>query len=401
MLASSATLASAQESSGFTFRWRDHPSIQAGAVRLEMAARAESDLHLATPAVGRDDAEPRWPGPRVEVRGRVARRFEFELSREFGRGSEWKDLFANVRIARSVEIAAGRFKIPFGRETLVSRASLDFINRTLGSTALTPSRDVGAMVHGRALGRWIRYHAGLFNRDGDNARTGQVRGAGRTAAFRVVSEPVAISDRSLRRRLQVGLAVADSRIDRRLGLRGQTLLEDGVFFDRIYVNGRRRRFGLDALWSAGPASLGAEFIRVSEERENMGFHGEDLTPLVARAWHLFGTWAVTGERKNGRLEPRRTLTSGGPGAVELVARIEELRFSDTAHPAAAFDLAAAAALKANAERIATVGVNWYLTRNLRLQHNYVFEWIADPSRSPAPTARGRFGTAIFRLQLTV
>jgi phosphate-selective porin OprO and OprP len=383
------------------FGWGDHPSMKIGDVRLELAARAETDARLATPAVGRDRGELSWGDPRIEVRGRVTRRVDFEVSREFGDDAAWKDAFLNIRVTRALEIEAGRFKIPFGRETLVGRANLDFIHRSLGASQLAPSRDAGVMVHGRLLGRRLRYQAGVFERDGDNARTSQALGGRRTMALRFVAAPLPGRSGENDARLQIGIAMTRSRVDDRLGLRGRTLMEDGIFFDRVYVNGSRRRTGLEAHWVAGSASVAAEFMQVSDERNDMGFRGEDLPAVHASAWYLAGTWAITGERKDGRLEPRRSITAGGVGSLELVARLEELRFAGIDHPGSAFNFPGTATSGGNADRLVTVGVNWYLTPNVRLQHNYAIERVATPGRSPAPTRDGRIRSAIFRLQLTV
>ena len=141
--------AHAQDWPAVDFGWSDHPSMKIGDVRLEVAARAETDARMAAPAVGRDRGELSWGDPRVEVRGRVTRRIDFEVSREFGDDASWKDAFLNIRVTRALEIEAGRFKIPFGRETLVGRANLDFIHRSLGASQLAPSRDAGVMVHGQ------------------------------------------------------------------------------------------------------------------------------------------------------------------------------------------------------------------------------------------------------------
>jgi phosphate-selective porin len=140
-------------------------------------------------------------------------------------------------------------------------------------------------------------------------------------------------------------------------------------------------------------------MRVADERNGMGFGGSDLPVVQASAWYVAGTWALTGETKDGRLEPRRGVTQRGAGAIELAARVEELRFADVSHPGTKFNFPNPASLTGNTDRVITAGVNWYLTRRARIQHNYVVEWIADAQRSPAPTRSGRFTTAVFRLQL--
>jgi phosphate-selective porin len=395
-----AGTATAQESSGSAFKWRDHPQIDLGAVQLELKARVEADVHSATPAAGRDHADWVWPRPRVEIAGEIGRRVAFEVSRELGSAGredvDWKDAFVNLRLSRRVEIKGGRFKIPFGREALVARANLDFINRAIGSTQLAPSRDSGIMVHGRALGSRLRYEAGYFDRDGDNARTDHAAGARHTLAGRAVVRPFAGGSKRPASSLHFGVAVARSLLDDRLGLRGRTLLQDGVFFDRFYVNGRRQRTGVEGSWSVGPASIGGEYITVSDQRRGMGFDLEDLPSVDARAWYVAATWAITGEKKDGRLEPEKKT-----GGIEIVGRVEELRFADVRHPGAAFGFPVASALPGNSDLIRTVGVNWSITRLFRIQYNIAFERISDAQRSPAPTNGGRVTTGLLRLQFTM
>ena len=160
--------------------------------------------------------------------------------------------------------------------------------------------------------------------------------------------------------IEIGVAAEDSRVDNVLGLRGRTVLGDGIFFDRAYVNGHRRRIGVDGAWQHGPAALSAEYVIVSDERNAMGFAGEDLPNITARAWYLAGTWALTGERKHGRLKPRHDLLRGGIGAVELSARVEEMRFEAASYPGAVFGFPTPRSLATNADHAATIGINWYL-----------------------------------------
>ena len=49
--------------------------------------------------------------------------------------------------------------------------------------------------------------------------------------------------------LVFGIAAVESRLDNQLGIRGQSVFGDNVFFDRMFVNGRRRRVGWEATWT--------------------------------------------------------------------------------------------------------------------------------------------------------
>src|SRR5204863_3958168 len=99
-------------------------------------------------------------------------------------------------------------------------------------------------AHGKLGGDVLEYQAGYFARDGDNARTTQTSGARDTLAVRMLLSPFASRKGAAVQSLQIGAGAASSRLDQQLGLRGDTVLGDGVFFDRVYVNGRRFRTGL-------------------------------------------------------------------------------------------------------------------------------------------------------------
>jgi phosphate-selective porin len=119
---------------------------------------------------------------------------------------------------------------------------------------------------------------------------------------------------------------------------------------------------------------------------------------VRRAGTVAGTWALTGERKHGRLEPHRDFLGNGPGAFELVGRYETLRFAGCLLPGTGFGFPASSSLSANADRAATAGLNWYLNRYVKVQGDVILETIDDPARSPAPSTHGRFTSAVLRLQ---
>ena len=384
---------------------KNHPSLSVGSVlKLEFDARIESDERMATPAIGLDAAQFDWQHPRLGVTGTLWKKIRFELTRDPSEGdtkSPWKDAYVELRATKAFEVEAGRFKLPFGREMLTGRTNLDFVYRSLAATELSPGRDIGVMTHGRLWGQGLAYQAGYFARDGDNARTKQTSGARETFAGRIVLSPFTWMSANALASLAIGIAGASSHLDNQLGLRGVSVFGDGVFFDRVYVNGRRRRTGIDASWANGPASFSTEYIAVSDERKAMGLVGDDLPKARASAWYVAGTWALTGEPKHGRLEPRRALLQGGWGAVELAARIEKLEFDSLIYPGTSYGFPNSSRLLTNADLVTTLGINWYLNRYIKVQPNLVIESIGDPARSPAPTAAGRFVSSVFRVQFAL
>jgi phosphate-selective porin OprO and OprP len=386
-----------------------HPSVRIGdAVTLDFTGRIEGSVRSATPAIGLDGAQGDWEDRRLGIQGTVFKRFDFEVSREFGQDFEtsidsseksaWRDLYVDTRVTKAFRVEAGQFKLPFGREELTSEANLDFVYRSLATRVLAPGRDPGVMAHGRLLAKAVEYQVGYFARDGANARTSQTAGGQDAFVARLVAAPFVSSSIRAIAPLEVGVAIASSRLDDRLGIRGRTVLGDSVFFDRVDVNGRRQRIGWEAAWADGPAGLSTEYIRSSDERRQMGFAGADLPNVDASAWYVAGTWAVTGERKKGRLEPRRDFLRGGPGAIELAARVEGLGFDATTFPTTEFGFPSSSKFAGNADHATTLGVNWYLNHYLKVQANVIREAIADPDRSPAPIAGGRFTSAVIGVQ---
>ena len=55
--------------------------------------------------------------------------------------------------------------------------------------------------------------------------------------------------------------------------------------------------------------------RSNEQRRRQGILDEDISDFVTSGWYLAGTWAITGEQKDGDIEPRTPLFQGGFGAV--------------------------------------------------------------------------------------
>jgi phosphate-selective porin len=286
--------------------------------------------------------------------------------------------------------------MPFGHDALIGGANLDFVHRSLAGRILAPGRDLGVMAHGRTKGRRLSYQAGVFRGDGDNARTAQTHGGRRAVAGRILVSPFVTSRNPALAAVQIGGAVVTSSLDDALGLRGRTVFGEGVFFDRVFVNGRRLRRGLEASWAHGPASLSGEFMTVSDQRNEMGLAGAALPTVTGTGWYVAGPWVLTGERKDGRVDPEHSFFRDGSGALELVARLERLSFDNAAAPDAT--VSPLVTLPApNADRAATVGLAWYLNRYLKVTGSAVFESIRDPRRSPLP-GNGRVPTAVVQLQ---
>ena len=392
------------------FVWNDRPSIEAGVFRLDLRAKLKGDFRKADQDLEGQGGRYETTLKRVALQGSITNRVEFQIERELQKRNPWRDVFVNVRIATALEVRAGKFKMPFGYERLTGSGELDFAFRTLLSDILAPGRDVGVQVHGGLFRRVMTYQVGVFRHDGDNARLREevfllpgdpAQKSDRSVAARVAFEPLRHSQgpRDLRR-LYLGVAFTQSDLPEGLNsLHGQSLF-GAEFFERMYVLGHRRRIGTEAVWMPGPFSVKSEYARANEQRKRQGLLDDDISDFVTSAWYLSGTWAVTGERKDNGIEPRKPIFQGGLGAVELGVRYEWIGFGSAVKQGTPFANPRADPVLENAETVWTLGVNWYLNKWGKVVVNGVREAFEDPERTAVP-GRPTNWAAVLRLQFVM
>ena len=410
-----AAPAAAQDKKGLV--WDDRPSIVFGDdLNVDVKGRVLMEWRRFNPDIGEDTFHVRTA--RVGLAGELTRHFEWEVEREIqeveqpdGTGKvsfgEWKDVYFEWRTFDKVRAIGGRFKMPFGLEQTTGVTDLDFAYRALGSTEIAPGRDRGVMVYGD-LGRFT-YEAGVFDDDGDNGESNQpqfvregedLEDVGPSFAVRVTGDLLRLVPRMGRlRSANIGFAYTNSTIPEGLNsLRGETFWGTEDFSDRVYVRGRRQRFGAQFDWSPGPASLKAEWIQSREQRKGQSNRDTDLSDYIGTAWYVAGTWFVTGEDKDDNVNARRPLFKGGPGAIELAVRLERLGFESASKEGASFANPRADFLTPNSDTIFTAGVNWITSRWTRVIVNAIHEDIEDPARSPI-TGTTSFWSGVLRLNV--
>jgi len=249
------------------------------------------------------------------------------------------------------------------------------------------------MVSGE-LGRF-GYEAGVFDDDGDNAVSSEIQfvqegqdleNVGPSFAVRVTGDLFrALPFTGRLRSANVGIAYTNSDVPEGLNsLRGESFWGTEDFFERVYVKGRRQRFGAQFDWSPGPTSLRAEWMQSREERNEQSNRNEDLSDFIANAWYVAGTWLVTGEDKDDDVNARRPLLKGGPGAIELAVRYERLGFESASTQGTPFTNPRADYLLPNSDSVVTFGVNWITSRWTRVIVNAIHEDFEDATRTPVP-----------------
>jgi phosphate-selective porin OprO/OprP len=388
------------------FRWDDHPSVRLGpGTRIDFRARLAGEIRDSEAPLDEEDVTDTLDiaRRRIGMSGEIRNVVGFQVEAEIGSSNVWRDVYANYRQFDFVQVQGGKFKLPFSLDENTSSTNLDFVHRSRTASQLAPGRDLGVMVHGRLLKRVLRYEAGIFDHDGDNARTtdaSRVYG-GQTFAARVTVQPFRTLSPALKD-LQVGVAFTRSQLDEGFpDLRGRTALDSRFFRADAWVKGERQRRGVEVRWRPGPVSVKAEWMRLTDERLEQSVEDTDLSPLVATGWYVSGTWALTGDDKADGLDsPRRPLFRGGYGAVEIAARIERLTFGSEADDEAPSTSPRANVMVGNSDRVESYGVNWYVNRWVKVQFNLVRDTLADPSQGPLPSQQ-RFWSRVVRFQFSI
>jgi phosphate-selective porin OprO/OprP len=366
------------------------PTIRIGEwLRVDFKARFQGDVRDSqAPIAGEGDGTLDIARRRVGVEGRIAERFDYQIEYEIA-AREWRDVYVDYRQFKTLQVRGGTFKLPFGLEENTSATNLDFVYRSLISSRLAPGRDRGLAIHGSLWRDVISYEGGLFRHDGSNARPSatSVRVFGRrTLAARVLVQPFRSSQSSFRG-LQFGAAVAGSEVPPGFpAVRARTALDSSFFKSDIWVNGTRRRTGLEIRWKPGRFSLQSEYMRLTDERRGQSVEDGDLSPLVAHGWYASSAYRVVRKRPLW-------------GAVDVAARYEMLAFGSAATGELSTS-ARADAVFGNTCRAMTVGGNWVVNRWLKIQANIIRETLDHPSMGPLPD-RPAFWSRVLRLQLTI
>jgi phosphate-selective porin OprO/OprP len=361
--------------------------LQAGEwLRLDFRARVQADVRRA--ASDDKDTDIDIARRRVGVEGRVAKVLAFEVDYELS-DREWRDLFVDYRPMKPLQVRAGTFKMPFGLEANTSATNLDFIYRARISSRLAPGRDTGVLLHGKLLKERVEYEAGVFRRDGDNARPANATRVfgGRTTAVRAVLRPFRGSQ-SPAATLQIGAAVSAANVP--LGfsaVRGRTTFGLPFFKSDVWVAGQRIRTGVEMRWRPGRLSLQSEYIRLTDERRGQSVEGLDLSPLLAHGWYVDGVYALTGKRH--RL-----------GRIEAAARVEMFAFGSTGGTGVPSSSPRADRVLGNTDRAITFGANWHLYRWFKIQANVIREGLEHSSMSPDP-GRRMFWSRVLRVQFAI
>jgi phosphate-selective porin len=394
---------------GFRARLVPRPQLRWGdAFQVELRGLFQFDARGFDPIPADPPDDTDIPRRRVSVAGELFKVLEFQVEAQLDSDHPWRDVYAHLRVRPWLQFQGGKFKVPFGRERLRSVSDLDFVERSNATRYLTPGRDIGAMVHGRTRGRGIEYAVAFLAKDSAsevNLDTesvddeDEVVSPKATAAARVVVRPFRLRDREGFAGLELGFGATRTKLPEGLNsLRGKSVFGES-FFNRVYVQGYRWRWGVDVYAEGGPATFTAEYLEGADDRLEQGLADDDLPDLVSRGWYVAGSYVLTGQPKADVDRVKPAFFGGGVGALEAVVRVDQLRLSSReTRGEPAFRNPRAVNLYPNDDLTLTVGLNWYLNRYLRLTGDAMRERFSDPERTLLP-GEVVFWSFVARLQV--
>ena len=381
---------------------RERFALKKGKNKVELTGYLQEDLRyfdwevIAPSASRRQAKEHELRRFRLGTKAQFGKaNFEFQVEpRQLPTGSHLKNLSATYNFSRAFAFKAGFFKLPASREFNAPTNGTDFVDRSMIATRLVPDRDWGMTVGG-AFSRF-EYQAGVFRGDAyANVRRSGVSGVGRLSVE--LARGLQLSASFLQGRvtaIEPGGAVAPLP----LGAYGQTAT-GFTFWGRPYVDGTRRRLSSSLTYSRGAFRILGEYLEESEERIGQGALGQDLPDVLGHGLSAQAAWLLIGERKGAVVQPRKSIFQGGPGAVELVARVETLKFDDTGDPHAPVSTSNRGANLAPAGASAVeAGVNYWASFFMKLQATAMWEKYDDPLTAPVPGRKGPYFSIIARVQ---
>ncbi len=289
--------------------------------------------------------------------GRVGRFVNFRIMPDFGSGDvSIQDAWIELAFSPAMRVRVGKDKAPVGYEMLLSDPWVLFPERSLANS-LVPNRDIGVQVQGDLPGGQVFYAVGLMNGVPDGASSADDRDTNNSKDIvgRVILRPFVRDDAPLR---GLGVQLGGSTGTQRGALptfrsaAGQTYF---AYEGGAEATGRRNRLTPAVFMYRGPFGAYVEYMRSSQP---VGLGGLERD-VVNTAWNATVSYVLTGENTSATgVSPAEPFTpeTGGPGAVQIIARYAELRADEEA-------FLTGLAGSGSSERASSfgVGIDWYLS----------------------------------------
>jgi phosphate-selective porin OprO/OprP len=297
----------------------------------------------------------------IEMNGRFNKQWLYRLSwggftsggKFDGGGAFIDDAYVSYNGFKKIALILGQHKEPFGLEESSSSLVTTFMERGL-PTALVTGTNLGASFS--TYRSWWGLTAGVFAEDLSNGSDLSNQGRGLTG--RIHFNPGHREDRVYHLGSSVSfrdISNTDSFYYRNRpesGLTDVRYVDTGDIFNPEHVY----RYNIEAAVTAGPFAVQGEYIGSRMTRE------AGLSELDFYGWYVFASWFPTGGSRN--YFPDEGIfgypqVKSKHGELELAVRYSMVNLTD-------------GTVRGGTEKNLSLGINWYLSRHMRLMANYIF-----------------------------
>jgi phosphate-selective porin OprO/OprP len=290
---------------------------------------------------------------RLYVSGQIRERYDFKMQYDFANGSAaFKDVnfgITDLPVLGSIRI--GQFKEPFSLEETSSSNDISAIERA-NVNRLVPSRSAGVMLYNDYADARVTSAVGLFR--GEDDKWGNYEGDGYAATARVTGLPYLRDDKA--QLVHLGVAYShrsDDTAAYKLSSDHAMAPSTKHVIDGVDHTGL---IGLEAALKLRSFSIQSEWVQAKVDAPG----GGDLDGCYVQAGYV-----LTGEERSYNKETgafkgispgSSFLEAGGLGAWEATLRWSNLDYGEL--------------IGGDEVDSWTVGLNWYLNKNVRALFNY-------------------------------
>lgn len=323
---------------------------------------------------------------RLELEGTVMKEFGYRVQTDFGTGlynqgagtgpanttGTLRDAYVEWVGIPEFKIRAGQFFEAVSQEDITSTRFIEFAERS-DLNRLLPGREIGLQVSGICFDKRLEYFAMVCNGTGllnDSGRAVSDANDEKEVSGLLRVTPFAGTDLDALKSLRLGIGASIGDADN-APVSGFDLVSTQLSV--MYLSstgggsfdGTRWRLDPQISWAWGPLGFRAEYLR----REDELAHGTAVGEIRSAGWYAYVTCILTGEDK--KFEDR-ILPKSRWGALEVAFRYAVLNIDHLSE-------SGVAVAQGNADRInsITAGLNWWITRNVRITANAILERFDD------------------------
>jgi phosphate-selective porin OprO/OprP len=345
--------------------------------------------------------------------GSFAKYYNFNITPDFGQGKTvLQDAYLNITYFSFANLRTGKFKAPLDLERLQSDRDLEFSERSLIQN-LVPNRDTGFDVHGRLLDGRVFYDAALMNGVPNNTAADPTtdidNNDGKDFVGRVFATPFILTENPWLK--QLGFGFAGSYGDER-GATTSAYKTYGQstwfsYNSGVTASGLRARIEPQAYYYLGPFGLMAAYAQDEHSLNRFVNAGGNPWKRQQNTTDTFtdtgyfaqASYFLTGENSTYTwVKPSRPFDprNGGWGAWELAARI-----SNVAADTRQFELGFAnPGVSAKTATEFALGVNWYLSSNIKWYFDYANTFF-DGGAGTTAVPKDRPNESVFESELQI